>query len=266
VYAADAMTSPSTAPTITAAPSIYDPNWVSTLGEVQESNPAYDVPEPPDKDMVASLLEEAGGDTQTERVSRSLLINLTNASAQGLGGDIPTQDRLVEEALREVELTPAAILYSQGDLSIAEDSPASLRQYGNAVMSALQRHPRASYRDTLLAISNAADPTTFSQLETIGEAYAAAAEDLAAVSVPRSIAPLHLSIANNLQKIAATYTDMEALLADPLRGMSALQQYEFLMDETARMFTNVAQALQQGGILFTESEPGHGWSAFLSSV
>jgi hypothetical protein len=133
-------------------------------------------------------------------------------------------------------------------------------------MSTLIAYPGASYYQTLLAIGYATDNNDGSKLDAlkpIAEAYKGLAQALAALPVPQTLAPLHLQILNNIARMAQTYDDMQMLIADPLRGLSGLQLYQSLMDETTRVFTNIAQQLQSNGILFDTSEPGNTWSSLL---
>jgi hypothetical protein len=271
VYAADALTQGHTAAVsvgvVPGTPTAFDTNWEAALNAVQAQTASSTFPTP-DPNFVNTLLQAAQSPNVTETVGKTLLINLSNAKSQGLGDDIPTQDQIVAAAATQLKNQQASVVaYTSADLTIIPASNSSLHDYGNAFMQALNAYPAASERATLLSIDYAVeggDKTQAATLASIGVAYKAAATALLAVPVPQTLAPLHLEVVNNLLSISATYADMETISSDPLRGLAGLQTYENLMDEGARVFTNIAQSLSKGGILFTKDEPGSAWNVFVS--
>jgi hypothetical protein len=136
------------------------------------------------------------------------------------------------------------------------------------MMEVMRTHTEASYFDTLLAVGYATDLGDESKLEPllgIGQAYKGLVGELALISVPQTLTPLHLQILNNLSGISNLYADMATILKDPLRGLAAFELYESLTEETSRVFTNIGQQLSSSGILFNESEPGYAWSSFIDT-
>ena len=243
-----------------------DTNWQATLQAIQGQN-SVSAPTPPSQDIVNTLLDAAQSSNLTTAVGRTLLINISNAKSQGLGSDIPTQDQLVEAAKAQINTTASAKQYAQADLTIVGQTPATLKAYGNGVMQAINAHPKAAYDAVVTAVAKAADTsdaTTLAQLPAIQKEYAALASGLAQVPVPSTLIPLHLKIVNDMSLIAATLPDMGTVLTDPLRGIAALQSYSSLNGEMERVFINIAQSLQQNGILFTKDEPGSAWADLLS--
>ena len=267
-YAANRFSKPTAPPTLSAAQNsgasaADNAQWEATLSAVQANTGTAPAPNVAD---VQALLASASSSNITASVSRKLLVNLTNAKAQGLGDDIPTQDRLVASAAAEIQAS-AAPNYKPSDLVIVPQTGASMRDYGNKVITIMEKHPQANEQQTLMAVGYATDSgkdATLSALPPIGEAYSAIVKELLAAPVPQTLAPLHLQIVNDFAQIAATYPDMQKILQDPLRGLAALQKYESLLGEVSRVFTNTAQAFQKSGILFDKGEPGSAWSVFLS--
>lgn len=271
VFAADRLTNQA-APATTivadsAAPATADAGWEAALYAIQAQN-ASSTFAAPDPNFVNNFLQAAQSPNVTDTVGKTLLINLSNAKSQGLGNDIPTQEQIVAAAAAQIKTQQASpSIYTAADLTIVLVSDSSLRAYGNGVMVALSKHPEASERATLLSIDYAVEGKDKNQgaiLASIGAAYKAAATDLLVVPVPQTLAPLHLEVVNNLAHIGATYADMQTIASDPIRGLAGLQTYEALMDGGARVFTNIAQALNKGGIIFTKDEPGSAWSTFIS--
>jgi hypothetical protein len=245
-----------------------DSNWQATLSQIEAQNASAALT-PPDPNTVSALLQAAQSDNVTQSVGRKLLVSLSNAKSQGLGDDIPTQNELIAAANSQVQQGSASsTLYTVSQLTVVSVSSSTLHAYGNGLIETLNRHPEASEHTTLLAIGYANDTQDKTQLEKlppIGAAYRTMATELLALPVPQTLAPFHLQVVNDYFKIAASYADMHTLLADPLRGMVGLQNYESLMDEEGRMFINIAQTLNKDGILFTKDEPGSAWGVFLAS-
>ena len=271
VYGAYHYTHPAPATaTLTSDQSAAQPSdstdWEAALYAEQAANASSSLTAP-STDAMNQFLAAAKSNNLTDTVARTLLVNLSNAKSQGLGDDIPTQNQIISAAQAQVASVQAsASAYSYSNLTIVPASPASLRAYGNGVMQALSKQPNASEQATLLAIDEiveGGDKTQVSTLARIGAAYKAIATDLVAVPVPQTLAPLYLQAINNYTDLGTTYENMEAVGSDSVRGLEGLQAYENLMDENARVFTNIAEGLQKDGILFTKDEPGSAWSVLL---
>lgn len=271
VFAADALTHRST-PVATVAvdtnsQSNIDADWQTALASIQAQTASSTFPAP-DPDFVNTLLQAAQTSNVTDTVGKTILINLNNAQSQGMGDDIPTQDQIVAAAAQQLKDQRASPhIYTTADLTVVPASNTSLRAYGNGVMSVLSATSSASESATLLSIDLAiegGDKNQGEKLAAIGSAYAALARALITVPVPQTLVPLHLQVLNDYSSISATYTDMQTVSDDPLRALEGLQTYESLLDEEARVFTNIAQELSKDGILFTKDEPGSAWSTFVS--
>ncbi len=175
---------------------------------------------PPSPEVVGGLLDAAQSANLTTTVGRSLLINISAAKSQGLGSDIPTQDQVVAQARAQIESAGSAPQYTNADLSLSAQSNEAIKAYGNAVMAIVLAHPKANYQDTVLAVGKATDTgakANLALLPPIQKEYRALLQELLAVPVPPSLAPLHLKVVNDFATIVASYDDMSATLDDPLR-------------------------------------------------
>lgn len=239
-------------------------DWKANLDEVQATAPG--LPPAPDQNAVNNLREAAKSSNVTTSVARSLFINLSDANSQGMGSDIPTQERLIADASSQVNLN-AKTSYTPADMTPAAQTSATMRAWGNGTIKTFNNHPKANAADALLAVGKAtdyADPSALAPLATISAAYAALASDLAAVPVPPTIAPLYLQLINNLSRMSDAATEMKKSLDDPLRGLAGLQTFQTAGTEAARVLTTLAEQLSKGGILFNKDEPGAAWSVFVS--
>lgn len=241
-------------------------NWLESLRQVQAENSDYAAPEAPDENTVGTLLEAAKTSNLTDSIGRSLVVTLGEAKAQGLGADAPTQDKLIAEAASQIEKERGAQAYTLKSLTRVETTAETQKAYGNAVISTLLAHPKASYPGTIVLIGYAADyrdEKKLAQLSEVQAAYKDLSNQLKNIPVPETVAPLHLQVVNNFARISELYTDMRLILQDPLRGLAGLQLYESLVGETNRVFTNIAQQLSSNGILFNTNEPGSAWSTLV---
>jgi len=240
-------------------------DWKSTLYEIQGASALGVEGGEGVQASLDTLFASAKTPNITDTIGRTLLLNLSEAKAQGLGSDIPTQEKLLAEAAKQLQ-TNNAHIYTQSDMSIVVDSPSALRTYGNTVIEVLSSHPKASIVGAYVAVGYAVDNNDTKQaavLTAIGKEYEAITQELLSVEVPQTLSPLHLQIINNFSRVAASFTDMQTILEDPLRGFGGLQTYNNLTGEISRMFTNIAQSFAKNGILFTKEEPGSTWSSFL---
>lgn len=239
--------------------------WEESLADIQEQS-GVNLPDAPDPNAVNNLINLSQSSNLTDSIGRGILARISTANMQGLGDDAPTQDSIIAAASAQVNASAKEV--PTPDLILVEPTLESQRDFGNAVMVALNRHPKANSNDTMGIIAKATDTritAPLSGLPAIGQEYAALARDLAAIPVPKTLAPLYKEAVANLTAIAALYPDLGKVVDDPIRGIAALQQYQALLSETGGVFTNMAQSLKNGGILFTKDEPGSAWEIFLSA-
>ncbi len=267
VYAAQRLTAPKTLPEVTTTqPPGVDSNWQTTLDALQAENTSTSLPQPPGQAALDQTLQEVQSSNLTTTVGKTLLVNLINANAQGLGSDQTTQDQIIAAASTQMTASQS-ITYSLADLTIVPDSSTNFHTYGNAFMAVMQNHPDASVYEVLLAAGEASDnnnPTPLQTLKKNEAAYKSVVHDLLAVPVPESFAPFELLTINDFEGMAESIPGMEVLLTDPLQGVVALQQFNSLISEEERVFTNIAQQLQKDGIIFNNNEPGNMWVSFLT--
>ncbi len=242
-----------------------DGDWQESLADIQAES-GIGLPDAPDPNAVANLIAQAQSNNLTDSIGRSILARISTANVQGLGSDAPTQDTILAAATAQVNASAKVV--QAPPLTIIETTLENQRVFGNEVMAAMGRHPKASTNATLEIIAKATDTRIagpLSGLPSIGEAYAALAQDLAGVPVPKTLAPLYKQAVTNLTIIGSLYGDLGLVVSDPIKGLAALQQYQELMAETGEVLTNIAGALKNGGILFTKDEPGSAWEIFLSA-
>jgi hypothetical protein len=266
VFAAQYVTTAHSAESALATTNTADTqntDWQSALEAVAATS-GTTPPSTISSDQVSQLVSEISNSNLTDTVGKSLLINLSAAAAQGLDDDATTQNQIIAQAVAQAATsTPSA--YTATDLTVTSDSKNALTTYGNAVMTALAAHTKANSGNVFMAVGYATDYQDASRLAPLKTAcpdYSALAGDLAAVPVPQSLVPLYLEAKNDTDAMGAACADLQYVISDPLRGLTALQQFETLDDEATRVFTSIAKEFNTDGILFTKDEPGSAWSAF----
>jgi hypothetical protein len=267
VIAAQQLTHHSDTPsTLTPSQTIQPSNtdWLAALKEIEGSSILATTT--PDAATTNELLKAAKSSNVTDSVAHTLLVSLANAKSQGLGSDIPTQDKLVAEAAAQIEAERGAPAYTEDDVLASSDTAAAEKEYGNRIVEAITAHSTATYQSVILAVGNSgkAPSKDIAALGDTQKEYVALAQAILKVPVPPKLIPLHLQIANNLAKMGSVLSDVRTLYADPLRALAGFQLFEGLNSEVARLFTNVGQRFAQDGILFTKDEPGDAWNSFLS--
>ena len=269
VYGAQVVTHPrnTASLTIDQGTGADHTQWENALASIQASQGAA-LPVPPDENTVNALRRSVKSQNLTDSVARTLLINVTDAQAQGLGGDIPTQNQLLSAAVSQIQQTNIpSKTYTADDLTVVPDSTSTIRQYGNDVIKVLATHPKASVGSTLQILGAYINNKTnhLNQLTPIGKEYAALAEDFTKVPVPQSEATYDLALINTYAQMADTYPNMSALASDPLRALAGLQMFNANETNAQNLFINIAQVLDKNGIIFSKDEPGAAWAALLSA-
>ncbi|HEY6020220.1 MAG TPA: hypothetical protein VIY48_10050 [Candidatus Paceibacterota bacterium] len=270
VIAAEHVTKPApTTAQLTPASNVpSQADWQRTLDDIQ-ANAGVSLPDAPDQATVGKLVAGVQNSNLTDSVARSLFIKLTDAKAQGLGDDIPTQQQLVADATASLNAQATTSAFTKADLSSVAQNNDSLRAYGNKVMALFAQHSKANASAVLVAAGQAVDyndPKYLSTLPANEADYQALAQDLATVPVPATLVPLQVQLVNDLMTMGNAVGNMRALVSDPLRGLVGLQTFQSTSNEAARVLTTIANTLSKGGILFSKDEPGASWSVFLSGT
>jgi hypothetical protein len=238
-------------------------DWLETLQQIEGTNIATSTPEN-EAQGPAELLAAAESSNVTDTIAHSLFLNLSAAKSQGLGSDVPTQDKIVEQAITQLDLGHGTTTaYSAENLTLANSTSDAIKAYGNAFARIFSLHSRARYNEAILAFGEASRATStnrLGELEAVQKDYDMLAQELAKIPVPPAFVPFHLQVINNYARIVQSFNDMAAILEDPLRALAGFKTFDALTDETYRVFINIAQELDQNSILFTKDEPGSTWT------
>lgn len=198
--------------------------------------------------------------------------NITARTAQGLLSEYLTaqegRDSLTEEERQRIAEDVAEQVrqknaweppYVLGDLPLTEDSPAVYRAYGNALGTIFARYEKNALESEIVVMKRAfasRDRTELAKILVNADAYRSIAEDLSRVSVPRSLADIHIRFLNGYAGIAYSLTETEVVFEDSLRGMTGIKLYSDQLDAIVLATIDLRSFFSSHQITFSEAEPG----------
>lgn len=201
----------------------------------------------------------AGPQTVTDQFARDLF---NQYLAQRGSGDATPEDiaSFVEQrvaALADQHTVPNA--YNQGQVRISGTGPDALLTYAADMEAAFNRHPLPKGADVMtdlgLATTNT-DAAAIARLAGTGKVYAAIAQDMMKIEVPKEAASSHLVLANALMHLSGTVTDLSMLASDPIRSMLSIGNYPSQVDDFTRALTTLYTLYTNEGVSIDKGEPG----------
>lgn len=194
--------------------------------------------------------------TLTDALAQDLL---SQFSAMQASGEVTAQNEqdIVSNLLSNYDPENAEPVFGLSDIIVSQDtSLQAIKKYANTF--ALIEQTRIG----LMVASLTKNPDA----QEISATYVQIAADLKQVPVPVPLEQLDLSAVNNYEKIATSLADVVNYENDPTKGLFALKEYQDAMTERGAIYTELANYLQENGILFGENEPGYAWNAFESTT
>ena len=154
----------------------------------------------------------------------------------------------VSEAIgKNIEATPIPDIYTSNMLTLVNDSTSLNATYSDALSALINNYADANIGSELTFIiqglSNK-DPTALYAAVTVGDAYQSFGSDLMKIPVPKSLASIVLSVANNYEKTGQSIKDLAKMLSDPLIGMKAIINYKNYSDALASDLEKLYGVLQ----------------------
>ncbi len=164
--------------------------------------------------------------------------------------------------------------YSEKEAIVSPaDSPAADQKYYSAVKALFDRHKKDGLGSELgivssgLAVSGvpaekptsgtsdksasgatdlpSTTPGSYAKLETIGQSYQDFAKEVMQTSVPASLLPYHLVIANSAYNTGVAVMNMRKMIEDPVVGLSGISQYQKYSAQLVTAVTNLQEALMR---------------------
>jgi hypothetical protein len=184
--------------------------------------------------------------TDNEILSRQFLATIISLQQTG---DLSQESMTsVSEALgKNIEATPIADIYTNKMMITQSDSTVANTTYKNALTNLISKYSNADIGSELTFIIQGLenkDPQALYAASTVADAYQSFGKDLMKITVPKSLASIHLSMANNYEKTGESIKDLAKMLSDPIIGMKAIVNYKKYSDTLASDLEKLSGILQ----------------------
>jgi len=150
----------------------------------------------------------------------------------------------IGENVKNEEITD---VYTSNMMSIVGDSTSTNSKYQEDLSTLVSKYADADIGKELTFIIqglNNKDPSALYAAKTVAIAYQDFSKEFIKIPVPRNIANLHLSIANNYIKTGQTINELTTMLGDPLGGMKSMLNYKKYNDLLGSDLEKMTEILQ----------------------
>lgn len=171
--------------------------------------------------------------TLNDKIARELLVMIVTLKDSGNlnEGSINT----ISEALgAKIEAEELKDVYFKDNLEIVNTNTSTIKAYYSSFKSLVNKYENEDIGEEMTFISQAVQNNDLQALEitrNISESYRNFGKELMLIKVPNSLTNLHLSIANNYEKIGQSIEGMDKLLTDQLLGAGSIINYKKYQDE-----------------------------------
>ncbi len=193
-----------------------------------------------------TILDDSQTITDNELLSRQFLATIISLQQTGQL-DADSVSSVTDAIGKDVEATPIPDVYTSNMLTLQNDSTSANATYSDALSALINNYTDADIGSELTFIiqglSNK-DPSALYAATTVADAYQSFGKDLMKIPVPKSLASIHLSVANNYEKTGRSIKDLSKILSDPLIGMRAIINYKNYSDALASDLEKLYGVLQ----------------------
>lgn len=184
--------------------------------------------------------------SQNELVSRQFFATIISLQQTG-ELDAESMNSVSEALGGVIDVVPIDDIYTSKMLTLQNDSEATKEAYRSAFGALVTKYENANIGSELTfiiqGISNK-DPQALYAAKTVGDSYVAFGKDLMSIPVPRALATLHTSMANNYDKTGKVIIELTQMLSDPLIGMKSIVNYKKYNDALVSDLEKVSEFLQ----------------------
>jgi len=195
----------------------------------------------PDSVEITKLKETRGATTnldggeeeslsQTDRFSRELFSTVVALNQAG-EIDQATTEKITSSLSEKIKNVEQKRVFLISEIKTTPDnSSTAFNKYITQIADIYKKHPAGESVIEILAefVNDGANvnPDALLKLGSVVEQTSLVLEELARMSVPSEIGPLHLELLNALQKLKENISDIQLYDADPIIAMGAVSQYE----------------------------------------
>lgn len=168
--------------------------------------------------------------TQTDKFSRELLSTITSLGQNG-AMDQDTIEQISTSLADKIQSSVQRKVFTTGDLKIINDNTTkAIQNYKNTLNAMQKKYPdNGDVLDILqrfIIDENTIDVTVLGELDPIIIQAQKMRDDILKMSVPQSLAPLHLNVLNGGQKLVENLSDIRLFDTDPILAMGAISVCE----------------------------------------
>lgn len=201
--------------------------------------------------------------TITDAFAKNFFALYLSAKNTNGGAELTTDQTsaLANQALTQIsqQLTPTADYKKQGDLNVSGTGPDALRAYAVAAEAIMMRNATSTTMGEIqylqAAVENG-DTSAIERLRAISQTYRNVAIGLAALPVPKELAPGALLLVNSMMRVSGIVADFSRIDVDPIGTMLALQQYLPAARNFAQAFTTIASVYAAEQVTLPDGTPG----------
>lgn len=184
--------------------------------------------------------------TENEALSRQFFATIVSLQQTGELNDESMQS--ITGAIGEtVKTTDIPDVYTLNMLTVQNDSLIANKAYFDELAKLVEKYMGSDIGSELTFIIqglNNQDPQALYAAKTVAIAYQSFGKELLNIPVPRAIAPIHLSAANNYEKTGQSIIKLTSMLTDPIIGMQAILNYKKYNDELGNDLEKITEFLQ----------------------
>ena len=192
---------------------------------------------------------ETGELTETDKFSREFFSTVTTLNQSGVI-DQATMDKLGESLAEKIKNSAPRKVFLLSELKIIEDnSLQAVKNYNDALDNIRKKYPvKTNAMDILqkfIVDENTVDVAVLLELTPIIEQTEKIVIELAKMSIPESIAPLHLDFLNGIERLVENLNDIQLYEVDVILALSAISQYEENITTLESANNELVKILQQ---------------------
>lgn len=187
--------------------------------------------------------------TQTDKFSRELFSTVASLNQAG-AIDQAGVDKIGESLSLQLQNSPQRKIYTLADIkTTADENKKSVQKYYDALNAIHDKNPiTGNALDILqraLLENGDIDTAVLTELNSIINPIESSITAVLSVSVPQSLAKLHLNLLNAFEKMTENLSDIKLVESDPVVAMGAVSQYEESAESLFAAFAALTQVIDK---------------------
>lgn len=194
----------------------------------------------------ASDLSNDGPLSENETLSREFFAIIMSLQESG-NLDEASMQSVADTIGQKIVAVPLTNKYNKEMVLTIKANPANTDTYSTKLANLINKYEQKDLGKELIFISvglSTNDPQAFTEADKVADLYSLFAEELMKIQVPNTLSDIHLSLANNYEKVSQSIKDMSQMLVEPLSGMKALINYKKYTDAIVNNIDTLSNAIQ----------------------